>query len=70
MEIIFTKHAQQRMLERGIKLEQIKNTIDFPDYTISKNNKIEAYKRINSQILKIVYNKKGKFIKIITLIWK
>lgn len=58
------------MLERGIKLEQIKNTIDFPDYTISKNNKIETYKRINSQILKIVYNKKGKFIKIITLIWK
>jgi len=70
MEIIFTKHAQQRMLERGIKLEQIKNTIDFPDYTIRKNNKIEAYKRINSQFLKIVYNKKGKFIKIITLILK
>jgi len=46
MEIIFTKHAQQRMLERGIKLEQIKNTIDFPEYTISKNNKIEAYKKL------------------------
>ncbi|MCK5625114.1 DUF4258 domain-containing protein [Candidatus Pacearchaeota archaeon] len=70
MTFIITKHAQQRMLERGIKLDQIKNTVNFPDYIISKDNKIEAYKKINNQILKVVYNKKGKFIKIITLIWR
>jgi len=70
MKILLTNHAKKRMFERGITSEQIKDTIDFPIYTITKENKIEAYKKINNKILKIVYIKKGKFIKIITLIWK
>ncbi|MBU4069467.1 MAG: DUF4258 domain-containing protein [Nanoarchaeota archaeon] len=70
MDFIFTSHAKQRMIERKITLEQIKETINFPNYVISKDNKIEAYKKINGKFLKIVYIKKGKFIKIITLIWK
>lgn len=51
-------------------MQQIQETVDFPDYTISKENKIEVYKKINNKLLKIVYVKEGKFIKIITLIWK
>ncbi len=70
MKIILTKHAKQRMEERSIGIEQIQETINFPDYTISKENKIEAYKEINNKLLKVVYIKEGKFIKIITLIWK
>ena len=57
------------MFERKISIEQIKNAIDFPDYTITKANKIESYKKIEDKILKVVYVR-GKFIKIITLIWK
>jgi len=70
MNLIFTTHSKQRMLERGIQIEQIKETIELPDYTITKNGKIEAYKKIKDKTLKIVYIKKDKFIKIITLIWK
>ena len=70
MELILTKHAKQRMLERNIKIEEIQETIEFPDYTIIKNNKTEAYKKIGNKNLKVVYTKEGKFIKIITLIWK
>ena len=57
-------------IERGIKIEEAQNTIDMPDYTIRKDEKIESYKTINNKQLKIVYLQKGKFIKIITLIWK
>ncbi len=70
MKLILTKHAKQRMMERGIKLEYIHDTIEFPDYTIVKGNKNEAYKKIKNKNLKVVYIKEDKFIKIITLIWK
>ena len=33
-------------------------------------NKIEIYKKVEGKLLKIVYVRKGKFIKIITLLWK
>jgi len=70
MKILLTDHAKQRMAERGITLLQIQEAINFPDYTISKENKIESYKKINNKLLKIVHVKEGKFIKIITLVWK
>lgn len=70
MKVILTKHARQRMLERDIKMEEIQETIEFPDYTIVKGNKIEAHKKISNKNLKVVYIKEDKFIKIITLIWK
>jgi len=70
MEFILTKHAKKRMIERVINLEDIKQTIDFPEYEIKKGNKVEAYKHIKLKTLKVVYVIEGKFIKIITLIWK
>ncbi|MEN7982383.1 MAG: DUF4258 domain-containing protein [Nanoarchaeota archaeon] len=66
MKIIFTNHAKQRMVERGIRLNEIKETINFPDYTITKENKTEAYRNN----LKIVYISKDKFIRIVTVIRK
>jgi len=51
-------------------MQDVINSIEIPDYTISKGNKKEAYKRINGKILKIVYMIKEKYIKVITVIWK
>lgn len=70
MTLIFTKHAKQRMIERNIKYEEVQEVINFPDYTVSKENKIEAYKKINNRNLKIIHSKEGKFIKVITVIDK
>jgi hypothetical protein len=42
MKIIITKHAKQRMIERNINLENISETINMPDYSINKLNKIES----------------------------
>lgn len=70
MTLIFTKHAKQRMIERGIKLQEVQDAIDLPDYTISKEGKKEAFKKIGNKNLKIAYSEKGKFIKVITVIDK
>ena len=70
MEIIFTDHAKQRMIERGIKFNEIKETIELPNYTISKNGKIEAYKKIENKTLRVIYSKEDKYIRIITVIDK
>jgi len=70
MDVIFTKHAKERMIERGIKKEWVNEAIDLPDYKVSKKDKIEAYGKIQSKTLKIVYKKEGKFIKIISVMWK
>jgi hypothetical protein len=70
MKLIFTNHAKQRMIERDIKIEEVQETIDFPDYTVSKEGKIESFKKISNKNLKIIYSKESKFIKVITVIDK
>ena len=45
MKTILTNHAKRRMIERNIKMEEIRETLEFPDYTITKEKKIEAYKK-------------------------
>ena len=68
MNIILTNHAKQRMIERGIKLEEVQEILNFPNYTVTKNNLVEAHKLINGKEIKVIYSKEGKFIKIITVI--
>ena len=70
MNLILTRHAKKRMAERNISLEKIRQAIELPDYTITKDGLIETYKNIQDKILKVIYQPEGKFIKIITLMWK
>ncbi len=70
MRISLSHHAKKRLLERGIQFKDIQETIEMPEYTISKINKKEAYKKIKGKTLKVVYAEEDKYIKVITLIWK
>jgi hypothetical protein len=70
MKIDLSYHAKKRLIERGINLEDVEETVEIPDYTVSRGNKKEAYKKINNRTLKVVYFQKDKYIKVITLIWK
>ncbi|MBU3906673.1 MAG: DUF4258 domain-containing protein [Nanoarchaeota archaeon] len=70
MKIVLSYHAKKRLIERGIKLQEVEETIEIPDYTISKGNQKEAYKKITGKTLKVVYTEEDKYIKVITLIWK
>ena len=70
MRIFLSHHAKKRLSERGIKFKDVQETIEMPEYTISKMNKKEAYKKIKGKTLKVVYAEEDKYIKVITLIWK
>ena len=70
MKINFSYHAKKRLIERGIKFKDVQETIEMPDYTVSKSDKKEAYRKINYKTLKVVYSQKDKYINVITLIWK
>jgi hypothetical protein len=70
MKINLSKHAKQRLTERGINLNDITDTIELPDYTITKENKKEAYKKIKDRTLKVVYSGDDNYINVITVLWK
>lgn len=67
MKIVYTTHAKKRMIERGVNEKEIIDAIEFPDYTINRDNELEAYKKIEGKLLKVVYVDMGKFINIITI---
>ncbi|MFH1376491.1 MAG: DUF4258 domain-containing protein [Candidatus Woesearchaeota archaeon] len=70
MKIVLSYHAKKRLIERSINIKDIEETIEMPDYTVSKWNKKEAYRKIKDRTLKVVYFQEEKYIKVITLIWK
>lgn len=67
MNLVYSYHAKKRKKEREISEEMIKDIIQFPEYTIRRSEEIEAYKRINNQMTKVVYVNKENYIKVITL---
>jgi len=70
MRLILSYHAKKRLIERGIKFSEVQEAVEMPDYSISKDDKKEAYKKIKDKTLKVVYAQKDKYINIITVIWK
>jgi hypothetical protein len=70
MKIILSNHASKRAVEREISKEDIREAIEFPDYIVKKNKKIESHKKIGNKFLKIIYVNKENYIKVITLMWK
>jgi len=67
MKIFYSLHAKKRIIERKIKEKYVHETINFPNYTIKRSNEIEAYKKINNKILKVVYFQSENYIKVITV---
>jgi hypothetical protein len=67
MEISYSFHAKKRMKERGIREDEIKEVIEYPEYTIKRGDEIEAYKKIKNKMTKVVYVKEENYIKVITV---
>jgi hypothetical protein len=53
--IILTKHAKERMKERGILKKDIEKVLLNPDRIYRENHRIIASKRVNKEILEVVY---------------
>lgn len=67
MKIVFSYHAQKRLKERDIKEKDVYEIVEFPDYTIKRGEEIEAYKKIEGRLIKVVYIIMQNYIKIITV---
>jgi len=67
MKVEYSNHAKKRMSERGINKKNVTEAIEFSEYTIKRGEEIEAYKKINEKMLKVVYINKIKYIKVITV---
>lgn len=57
--IIFTKHAIDRMRERGILRKDIEKVIKNPDYIQRDNNRVIANKKLNKKTLEVVFIKEN-----------
>jgi uncharacterized DUF497 family protein len=67
IELIFTRHARQRMRERGISVNEIKEALAAPD--ILKDAFLDrriAVKYLKDRALEVVFFKKGRAFIIIT----
>lgn len=53
--IILTKHMKDRMIERGILKRDIEKVLLNPDRINRENHRVIASKRINKEILEVVY---------------
>ena len=70
MKVIYTKHTKKRMQERAINSSWIEDCIEMPDYNVKRGDFIESYKKIKSEVLKVVWIRKDSFIKVISVMWK
>ncbi len=67
MGLRIIKHARERMHEYGITEEQIKETLQNPDIlSEGKQKRKIAQKRLNTYILRVIYEKNGETKTVIT----
>jgi hypothetical protein len=70
MAIVLTHHARERMGLRGISLPMIEEAVFTPDSTgRGYSDKLLAFKRFPSGVLKVVYAVEGNDHLIISVIW-
>ena len=68
MKLKITDHAQYRIRERKISIEDIKSVVRNPDFSKNSvdNRYIESRKKTENKILEVIYKKEGDVIIIIT----
>ncbi|AEM38193.1 hypothetical protein Pyrfu_0321 [Pyrolobus fumarii 1A] len=55
MRIRLTRHAEERLRERGISLEEVKVCIQNPDYTEESRGALRCWKRMGDKYIVVVY---------------
>lgn len=71
VRVIFSPHAKQRILQRGINEETIKEVILHPDHTLDTflSRKI-AVRKIGEYNWCVVYVKEENIIKVVTVYYE
>ena len=68
MFILYTRHAEEQIIERKVERVWIEETIKYPHITKRNENKYYVIRKLNGVSLKVVYVKE-KYIKIITVFY-
>lgn len=69
MEIVYSLHADEQIVERKIEKVWVEETIRTPDKILKREeNKYIATKKLNGISLEVVYVKE-KNIKVVTVYW-
>ncbi len=71
MQIIYTRHARQRMKQRKIDPEQVEKTLELPDEIIPGDNGEEiAIKQYGNREVRVVYEQTGSNTVVIYTVMK
>jgi hypothetical protein len=61
-QIVFIQHAADRLKERGIALDLVKETIRNPDRTDLENERKIAQKLIEGKLLRVIYEEEEAIV--------
>jgi hypothetical protein len=68
--LILTKHAEERLLARNIKIEQVKRTIYEPQMNLPAwGKKKRVMREFGEKTLDVIYREKENVIIIVTAVW-
>lgn len=69
MKIIFTGHAEKRIMIRKITKQEVVDAVKSPDKTIKKYGKYYYQKKLSRGVIEIVAERTESNINIITIYW-
>ena len=68
--VILTKHAEERLRERNIRLDQVKQAIHEPTVSLPAwGNKKRVMRDFGSRCLDVIYREKENAIILVTAMW-
>ena len=68
--LILTKHAEERLSARNIKIEQVKRAIYEPEISIPAwGKKKRVMREFGEKTLDVIYQEKENVIIIVTAVW-
>jgi len=69
MEYKFTAHAKYRLKKRELTEQEVIDGINYAEKILKKHGKYYAQKNIGRGKIEVVFEKKEKYINIITIYW-
>jgi hypothetical protein len=70
MKIVYTKHTLKRMRQRKIRSEWVRRCLEIPDYIVSDKEINKNHLKIDSKILRVVWEIRDNFINVISVMWR
>ena len=58
------------MRERGIKDSYVLECVEIPDYCVNSRGIFESHRKIEGKLLRVVWTRQDKFIKVISVMWR